>query len=469
MAAVLLGVLLAGYKGAAGIASVRSSQGAEKETEDEEAMEQYEAAKAAYENQIRMLGSMISDNSSYKEDSILLNLGANGYFSANSVYYINVSPEELFKPGMAYSDTDYAHEVIQNYIDNVANAYTLYIYSSECLNYVQQKLTDNISLRNLKDLINVSQNSGILNVQVVGDTSKRVDEIMAALDEALSLYKDKVESGVYAHEFKQIEKTKADKVSESEVESSSVTGIDGKTVSTEAQTAAGYVQTKQLDFSSTQNNLINQYETIKDKYSKLTEPSKSGSGTSLKGVLKSCIKFGMIGGFVGLFLAAGIICVNAIFVDAVNTASEVNDYFGVRVFGDYKSRKSSGKFGDMLYKATYGDATSDKEDFLKVFAANIDAYVHAFKDKQVTDVAFVGRLDTSDMKEMVEAVNTAKGSELIAYAGDILTDAEAINFIKDKKYAIVAVDRKTPKRDLRKQLEKLKGLDKTVIGAVLYD
>ena len=185
--------------------------------------------------------------------------------------------------------------------------------------------------------------------------------------------------------------------------------------------------------------------------------------------MKTCVKFGVLGGVAGVFLAAFFICMKAIIADAVNNASEVTRLFGIRVFGDYKSKESSNRLSDMLYKMSYGDATADKADFVKVLTANIDAYITAFKDKEIREIALVGRLKTEDMKELVSSVNGSGTAEVLKLAGDILTDAEAIHTINDKKYAIVAVDRNTSKNDLRKQLEKLQGLEKTVIGAVLFD
>lgn len=447
LTAVILGVILGGYKGVRGLTSLKSGTESVEIEENDAELEQYEAAKAAYTNQMKRINELIEANDSYKSESVLMQLDPNNYFSSSAMYYI--STDYQIQPDMSYQDIDYTDDVIK--------AYILYLKSSECLNYVHSKLTDEISLRYLKELINISQNAHIINIEVVGDTSRRVSEILEALNEALMLHKTQVESKVYEHEISLIDKSKAGNVSESEGGELAGSGD------------ASYVHSKQTDFSNQQNNLITQYANVYDKYTKLTEPKKKDAAASLKDVLKSCIKFGLIGGFAGAFLAALVICVKAIMVDAVNNAQEVTDNFGLRVFGDYKSKKSGNKLSDALYKMSYGDATADKADFLKVLTANIGAYLSAFKDKEITEISFVGRLKASDMKEIAEAVNSRKGSEVIKFAGDILTDAEAINEISDKEYMIIALDRNTPKADLRKQLEKLKGLEKTIIGAVLFD
>ena len=447
LTAVVFGVLLGGYKGATGIASLRSTTETADEADAEVEMEQYEAAKSSYDAQIKNLDEIISDNYSYREKSILMNLDPNNYFTANSMCVI--STDYQIMPGESYQNYDKTDDVIQTYVN--------YLKGGECLNYVQSKLTDKIELRYLKELINVTQGYHVINIEVVGNSTRMVTEILAALNDAVMLHKAQVDEKVYAHEISFIGNVKADNVSEAE---SSDVGNSGD---------AGYVQSKQTDFINQQNNLINQRSAVADKKAKLTEPKQSSPAKGLKDVLKSCIKFGVLGGVVGVFLAAFFICMKAIMVDVVNNASEVTRLFGIRVFGDYKAKKSKNRFADMLYRMSYGDASSDKADFFKVLTANIDAYVSAFKDKEIREIALVGRLNPQSMKEIAASVNGAETSDVVKLAGDILTDAEAIRTITDKKYAIVALDRATSKNDLKKQLEKLQGLEKTVIGAVLYD
>ncbi len=446
IAAVILAVIMAGYKGMTGVNALRSNTESAEDADAEAELEQYKTAKAAYEDQLKRVSKMIDDNNAYKESSVLMQLDPNNYYSASSMYY--VSTDYQIMPDMTYQDIDYTNDVIQSYI--------LYLQSSECLNYIQSKLTDKLSLRYLKELIRITQNAHFINIEVVGDTSRRVTEIHEALNEVLEFHKNQVNGKVYEHEIKLIDKTKAGNSSESDTDPN-------------VQGDASYVQSKQMDFSNQQNNLINQYDAVYSKLTKLTEPKEKAAAEGLKDVLKSCIKFGVLGGFAGAFLAALWIVVQAIMFDAVNNAEEVSRIFGIRVFGDYKEKKASNRFSDMLYKMSYGDATVDKADFVKVLTANIDAYIAAFKDKEIREIALAGRLKTEDMKEIVNAVNGSESTEVLKLAGDILTDAEAIRTINDKKYAIVAIDRNTSKNDLRKQLEKLQGLEKTVIGAVLFD
>lgn len=446
IAAVILAVIMAGYKGMTGVNALRSNTESAEDADAEAELEQYKTAKAAYEDQLKRVSKMIDDNNTYKESSVLMQLDPNNYYSASSMYY--VSTDYQIMPDMTYQDIDYTNDVIQSYI--------LYLQSNECLNYIQSKLTDKLSLRYLKELIRITQNAHFINLEVVGDTSRRVTEIHEALNEVLEFHKNQVNGKVYEHEIKLIDKTKAGNSSESDTDPN-------------VQGDASYVQSKQMDFSNQQNNLINQYDTVYSKLTKLTEPKETAAASGLKDVLKSCIKFGVLGGFAGAFLAALWIVVQAIMFDAVNNAEEVSRIFGIMVFGDYKEKKSSNRFSDMLYKMSYGDATVDKADFVKVLTANIDAYIAAFKDKEIREIALAGRLKTEDMKEIVNAVNGSESTEVLKLAGDILTDAEAIRTINDKKYAIVAIDRNTSKNDLRKQLEKLQGLEKTVIGAVLFD
>ncbi|OON88479.1 hypothetical protein BXO88_01425 [Oribacterium sp. C9] len=451
--AVVLGVILAGYKGGKGLASLRAASAASTESDEEISQDQYDAGKAAYDEQIKLLDDMIKENNAYKESSVLMNLDSNDYFSAGSMYYVKTDYQIM--PEMSIQNDDYT--------DDVVDAYITYINSNECLSYIKSQLKEDLSLRNLKELIKVTKGVHSINVEVYGDSAELVDGIMAALDEAVMNQSAQIGEKVHAHELSLLGKTKADNVSGSAHEKIVFEDKNLKPVE------AGYVKAKQTDFANLQNSLITQRDAALTMKSRLTEPTEGGTASSLKSVLKSAVKFGIIGGVAGAFLAAFIICLKAIIVDTVNNASEITRLFGIRVFGDYKSGKSTGKCADMLYRMSYGDASPDKADFIGVLTANIDAYVEAFKDKEINEISFVGRLKTEDMKEIVSSVNSSESSELLKFAGDILTDSEAIRTISDRKYAIVAVDRNTTKNDFRKQLEKLQGLEKTVIGAVLFD
>ncbi|ETP71075.1 hypothetical protein UYO_2975, partial [Lachnospiraceae bacterium JC7] len=206
LTAVVLGVLLGGYKGATGLVSLGDATESADEIDSDIEMEQYEAAKAVYDEQIRNLDDKINENYSYREKSVLMNLDPNNYFTANSMCVI--STDYQIMPGESYQNYDKTDDVIQTYVN--------YLKSGECLNYVQSKLTDELSLRYLKELINVSQGAHVINIEVVGNSTRMVTEILAALNDAVMLHKAQVDEKVYAHEISWIGSAKADNVSEAE-------------------------------------------------------------------------------------------------------------------------------------------------------------------------------------------------------------------------------------------------------------
>ncbi|SEA39025.1 hypothetical protein SAMN05216349_11125 [Oribacterium sp. KHPX15] len=450
LAGVVLALALGGYKGARELSKVGTEVAVEAEETAEEKVTQYDATLASYKAQFDRLSETFEKNQVYEQESIIMNMNPNNYFSGSSTYYI--STDYKIMPDMTYQDVDYSADIAQ--------AYLSYLTSSECLAYVQSKLTEKISAKYLSELIRVNVTGRVLNVKVVGDTSGRTTEILNAISEAIDNYKKEVDTKIHEH--------KLDLMEYSEVENTSST--DG------SESGSGndnYVADVQKQFSDSQINLTNQISTFYDKYTKLADTKvstdSSGSGITKSQAVKSGVKFGIIGLILGFFVAAGFIVFKAIIEDKIVNAGEISYLFGLRIFGDYKSGAGSGAFDKLLYKLSYGDALPDKEKFYEVAAANVKTFATAFKDEDIKDISLIGRIDSEALQSIVKSINDINGDDTVKLAGDIITDASAINAIRDAKYTLIAVDRTTSKKDLRTQLEKLKGLKKHVAGVLLFD
>jgi hypothetical protein len=308
----------------------------------------------------------------------------------------------------------------------------------------------------------------------VGDTSERTSEILNAMSEAIESYKKEVDTKIHAHRLDLMEHSEAENIPSSG-------GIDEGSYSPRTQiqltdgqsnlTDRNYVAEVQRQFSDNQSNLTNQIATLYDRYTALSDrevSAESSKGVTMSQALKGGIKFGIIGMILGIFLSAGFIVFKAILEDKIFSSSEIPSLFGLRVFGDYKSGANNA-FDKALYKLSYGDALPDKEKFYEVAAANVKTFVTAFKDEDIKEISMVGKIDSEVLKTISKSINDINGDETVKAAGDVISDAEAINAIKDVKYTLIAIDRNTAKKDLRSLLEKLKGLNKSVAGVLLFD
>ncbi len=444
--AIVLACLLAGVKCIKGIGDIRSGSALEKEANAETTLEQYELSKEVYEGQIQKFKDEVARNDIYEQNSILINLDPNNYYSAFVTYYIDTDYKVM--PDKTYQDIDHSGDVLSSYV--------YFLQSDQCMSYVKDKTQESIDLKYLSELISVTRDGHLLNIEVVGDTADRATNIINALGDAIASYKKEVDNKVYAHSIELIEYSKAADTSRSG--------------SLDATANNSYVVNKQKAFNDRKDSINNSIVSTYDKLNKLVEPSESGSSeNSMKSVAKSGIKFGIIGAVLGAFAAMGCIVFKAIFESKLINAGELSEVYGLLVLGDYKSKKKSSKFEDTLYKMSYGNATPSKEDFMKVFAANVKTFIKSAADKNIDAISLVGAVPTADINDMVQSVNRLNGDNVLEAAGDVLTDAGAINSIKDRKYMIIAVDRNTSNNELRAQIIKLQNLNKEVIGAVLFD
>lgn len=279
-------------------------------------------------------------NQAYEKDSIILNMNPNDYYSGSSTYYI--STDYKIMPDKTYQDVDYS--------EDIAQAYLSYLTSSECLGFVQSKLTGKIPVKYLSELIRVNLTGRVLTIKVVGDTSERTTEILNALSDAVNAYKQEVDTKIHEH--------RLDLMEYSEVENTSASDVPEVVAD---QTPAGlkagsdnYVADFQKQFSDSQISLTNQIASFYNNYTSLADKKVSTDSSAAVG-------------------------------------------------------------------------------------------------------------------NIAKSVNTINGDETVKATGDIITDAAAINAIRDVKYILLAADRNTAKKDLRTQLEKLKGLKKHVAGILLFD
>ncbi|MBO5599083.1 MAG: hypothetical protein J5943_10885 [Oribacterium sp.] len=478
---VVLALILGGYKCATELSKAGTEVAVQAEETAEEKVTQYDTTLASYKASLDRMKETFEKNQAYEKDSIILNMNPNDYYSGSSTYYI--STDYKIMPDKTYQDVDYS--------EDIAQAYLSYLTSSECLGFVQSKLTGKIPVKYLSELIRVNLTGRVLTIKVVGDTSERTTEILDALSDAVNAYKQEVDTKIHEHrldlmEYSEVENTSASDVPEVVAEKTPAglkTGSDN------------YVADFQKQFSDSQISLTNQIASFYNNYTSLADKKVSTDSSAAVGIsrsqaLKSGIKFGIIGLILGFFVAAGFIVFKAIVEDKITNAGEITYLFGLRIFGDYKSLgksnaiagpKSGGTAGagnselranaidSMLYKLSYGDALPDKDKFYEVAAANVKTFVAAFKDEDIKEISLIGRIDPDALSNIARSVNTINGDETVKAAGDIITDAAAINAIRDVKYTLLAADRNTSRKNLRTQLQKLKGLKKQVAGILLFD
>ncbi len=449
--ALIFACLLGGFKGLRGIMSNKDGAAVEQEVETDTKVDNYEVLKGLYEARIDDYKNQIEKNDEYESESVLINLNPNSYYSAFITYYVNTDYKIM--PDKTYQDTDHTADVI--------NAYSYFLHSDSCISDVKSKTKDSLDIKYLEELINVKSDGNIINIEVVADTEDRATKIADALIDEMASYKAEVDSKVFPHTIDMLQYSKAVETSRSE---------DTVNSTPNSANSSSYVVDRQKVYTNRKADIDNNISSLYSKLNGLSEPSDdTGVTASLRSVAKSCIKYGVLGAVLGAFVAMGCIVLKAIFESKIVNASEISYNYGLLVLGDYKSKDGSGKLADLLHKMSYGDASISKDDFMSILAANIKTYVRSSKDANITDISLVGAIASDTLRDMADAVNNINGDKLVSAVGNVFTDSRAISAISDKKHVIVAVDRNTSNNSLKEMLNKFNTLNKTVVGAVLFD
>lgn len=171
---------------------------------------------------------------------------------------------------------------------------------------------------------------------------------------------------------------------------------------------------------------------------------------------RSVVKFGLIGFILGLFLALGFVYVNDVFSGKVRSRNSVLSRFPYPLLGVAPASKRL--FFDKTIKKLEGDPVYANKDVVNATVANTLAVASS-------DCVMISTVDPSD-PGLVTLKDALK--EKITFAGNILSDAKTVKSIEKNK-SVVLVEKRGASLaySLAEEIEKLKSLQKEIIGIIL--
>lgn len=114
VAALILGLVLAGYKGITVLRNASQAENAvDSQSQYEMVMQEYNSAFAKQEMLIDKLQQKLDEQYSYVENSLLMNIDPYSYYETQLILY--VSTDYQIQPGMAYQDPDNTPKVLVAY------------------------------------------------------------------------------------------------------------------------------------------------------------------------------------------------------------------------------------------------------------------------------------------------------------------------------------------------------------------
>ena len=296
-AGVVGAVLLGAYKVVPMMQNLNNPEVIEKQEEEyADKLKGYEKDKKQLEKEIENLNTSIERQEEYNEKSVLMQLNPFDVQVGVVQYYIDTDYQIILES--TYQNPDIANSVL--------NAYSSMATNGTMFNYLQDNMKEEMELRYLQEILNVTvdYNNRMINIRVLHKDEKACKELLQLVEKCFTNYQSTVVNNVGSHEMQRVTES--------------------------------FYSTVELSYENTQKNNtesideLNESLEVKEKaLEDLKEPEKKVN--SIMGVIKSGIKYILLGGVLGGFLAAGFIFFMIILDTTVKDEKDVAFYLDLPV------------------------------------------------------------------------------------------------------------------------------------------
>ncbi len=429
LAAVVLAVILGGYRAVSAYRSQNDTQTVEKAQKDyEAAVELYEKNRANCEREIENLKKSIEDQQEYLEKSELMNMSPYDVWVAQTVLFVKTDYQIM--PDMVYQNLNFTDTILTTYQTSLTNLEFL------------ETVADEIGMdeRYLEELVSVTISGNLLTIVVKGDTEAHAKEIMDAMLEGVDDAKRQIRTSIGNHTV-------------SEVSSSVGSLVDLNLQDTQKQ---------QSDRLTSLNDSL---ESKQDELDAMTEPAKPS--TSTMAAIKGGIKYAVLGGVLGAFMVVFFVCVVFLMSDKLYSAKELKNRYRVKILGTLPASSKKLFAVDAWLRKMEGRAGSGTDASVEygLIAANISNYAG-----DVRSLMVAGTADAKMISQVVSGLESRLAGVKITAGGNVLRDEQALRQLPECD-GVVLVEQCSHSlyTDVALEIEKAKDLNKTVVGCVVFE
>ena len=432
LAAVLLGLLLGGYKVVNGL---RSQQD---ETAVEEAREQYDMDLAAYnrnvassEWDIEKLKRALQNQQDYNDASVLMQIDPYNKprAAADILIRLDSAEWEMYPDGVSMDPTD---SLVKLYASNLVQR----------LDWSGLEKKTDVESRYLKELVGVGTDysSNTVTIDVVYSDEETAEMI---LDEIL----------------RQLDRRKGEFAS---VAGNYTASVVNRNLSFIMDTGLEDKQKQNTDkIFSYQKDLLDKEKALKD----LEEPEVPQE-ISKKKVAVQGVKFALIGGVGGAFLLAFYFCMIYVLSGKLHTDDELKDRFRVKILGVFALPVKTGVLCgiDRWLERLEGKAVRPSEEaVLKRVTLNIQNYVGEAKKLLLT-----GTVSEDILKELAGKLSESLPGIRLVVGADMNKAADTLQLLAECDGVILVEKREASKcAQIQKEKESIDALKKPIIGCMV--
>lgn len=382
-----------------------------------------------------------AEQQEYNENSVLMKIDPLREFRASFEMYVDYDYQIM--PDMAYQNIDLS--------DRILKAYATYMTNGELLQYIIDNVSFDIERRYLSEIFSTSVDYGnnMISVSVRQQSAQYCEEILNLARTALEeKYKDVC------------------------------TAIADHTLST---TNAAAYETVNLTLQETQKanrqritDLDASMWEVNEEYLEWKKEPEPEAEFTLAEVIKSSVKFLIIGGVIGAVAVAAVIAFAALLSGKLQNPEDIKNRFGLRLIGALPGKRVKKPFAFVSrWFAGVGGITATPEDYnrlAKMIGTSIKSDLAAREEAaDWKTIAFTGTLAAEELQSVVASLGMDASYSVIC-APDILTNADAIETLS-KAQCVVLVEKQEESTltDITKEIEALRAWNKPVLGAVVVN
>lgn len=427
--AILMALALGGFMAMKTYNSYNSEEGLQKLKNDfEEKRIEFVHNREQAERTVTLLKPTIEQKQLYLDRSVLMRMNPYEMYEAEITYLINTNYQIM--PDKTYQNRDYT--------DTVGVSYVNALQSGDLMEAMAAKIDTEACY--VPEIMSVSYQSGLLRVKLASDSRQNLNTMMQMVNEEIDSRYKLVKRDVADHTI-----TKTNESTATKTRPDLVTGQKNELAK---------LQEMQEDVEEAQHEL----DVL------LFEKEPEWLEYSPKLVVKKFIVFGVVGGVVGAILIMGISACGYLFGGKVYSAHELQERLQVVLLGNIPEKLKKDFYSKWLNKAEKRPELA-KEVELALAGANIANYAGDLKK-----VLLTGDVDDKKLDAIQKALADKKSDVVITSSGDMFKNPATMQNIKEYDAVVLVAETGVSTYDaVKKQLTRMKELDKKVLGCVVID
>lgn len=380
-----------------------------------------------------------SRQAEYNEKSVLMQIDPLREFTASFELYVDYDYQIM--PDMAYQNIDLSNRIMR--------AYETYMTNGELYQYLIDKVSFDIELRYLKEILSfsVDYNTKMISVSVRQQSAEYCSEVLNLVEEGLFSRHESIVASIADHK----------------LTTTNTASYEAVNLALEDVQKANRQAFSELDIAM---------QKVNEEYAEWKKEPEPEYDYSNRSIVKSAIKLMIIGGLAGGVLIAAIVAFVAMMSGKLLNPEDIKRRYGVRVIGELPTARVKKPFAFVSrWFAALGGVTVKPEDYDRLaqrIGSGLKSELGSDEEKQDwKKIVFVGSVSGDEMERVLPGLGMDSSYTLIA-APDVLTDAVAVERVTAAD-CVVLIEKQecTVLADITKELEALKAWNKPVIGAII--